>query len=265
VDITQALKDTENALRDHIAVVLSKQLGDGWVEHCGVTEDRLERWRQRKESESKRQEAGVVDERLIYYADFFDLRTVLKKHWTHFAETLGDWKTMEVYLIELERLRDPDAHRRELLPHQKHLILGIGGEIRTRLVRYRSKQDTLEDYFPRFESARDSLGNIWTPATPGVANTILTEQRLRPGDRVDYVVTATDPLGESLEFAITTGSAWQPKWVSDNSFSVRVEEKHIGKYFAVNLYTRSKRKHHALGEYDAKIEFSYTVLPPRAV
>ena len=265
MDITQELKDTENALRDHIAVVLSKQLGDGWVEQCGVSEDRLERWRQRKEFESKRQEAGVVDERLIYYADFFDLRTILKKHWTHFAESLGDWKTMEVYLTELERLRDPDAHRRELLPHQKHLILGIGGEIRTRLVRHRSKQDTLEDYFPRFESARDSLGNIWTPATPGIVNTILTEQILRPGDRIDYVVTATDPLGESLEFAIAIGPTWQPEWVSNNSFSVTVEEKHIGRYFGVSLFARSKRKHHASRDHDAKVEFSYTVLPPRVV
>ena len=31
---------------------------------------------------------------------------------------------MEVWLNELEALRDADAHRRELLPHQKHLALG---------------------------------------------------------------------------------------------------------------------------------------------
>ena len=34
------------------------------------------------------------------------------------------------------------------------------GEIRTRLIRYRSKLETSEDYFPKIESARDSLGNI---------------------------------------------------------------------------------------------------------
>lgn len=264
MDITQELRDSENALRDFISVVLAKNLGDSWVADCGVTEERLERWRQRKASESKRQEAGVVDERLIYYADFFDLRTILKKHWAYFAETLGDWKTMEVYLTELERLRDPDAHRRELLPHQKHLILGIGGEIRTRLVRYRSKQETLEDYFPRFESVRDSLGNIWTPASAALANTVMTNHVLRPGDRIDFVVTATDPLGERLEFAMALEMMWKANWVSENSFSIDIEDKHIGKYFTVSLLVRSTRKHHAMGGHDAKVDFLYNVLPPRA-
>ena len=70
---------------------------------------------------------------------------------------------MDVWLSELEKLRDPEARRRELLPHQKHLAIGISGEIRNRLIRYRSKQETSEDYYPRIESVRDSLGNIWTP------------------------------------------------------------------------------------------------------
>lgn len=145
MDVTQALKDAENSLRDFIASVLQNKLGDNWAEHCGVTPERITKWRERKETESKRQEAGVTDERLIYYADFYDLATMLKKHWTHFAPALGDQRTMDVWLSELEKLRDPDAHRRELLPHQKHLVLGISGEIRNRLVRFRSKQEMAED------------------------------------------------------------------------------------------------------------------------
>lgn len=263
MDISQELRDTENALRDFITAVLGQILGATWIEHCGVSEERLSRWRERKEIETKRQEAGVVDERLIYYADFYDLRTILKKHWQHFAEALGEWKTMEVYLTEMERLRDPDAHRRELLPHQKYLILGIGGEIRTRLVRQRSKQETLEDYFPRFESVRDSLGHIWTPASPGIASTIITEKLLRVGDKVDYVATATDPLGEDLEYALAVEGEWSPEWTRNNSFSLLIEEKHIGKYFGVSVLVRSQRKHHAAGEHDARVVFSYSVLPPR--
>src|SRR5215210_4649985 len=138
MDVTQALKDTENALRDFIALVLPATLGSDWVDKCGVSAERVAKWRERKRAEEKRQEAGVVEERLIYYADFYDLKTILRKHWAReFAAALGDWKTMEVWLSELEKLRDPDAHRRELLPHQQHLVLGIAGEIRTRLVRYR--------------------------------------------------------------------------------------------------------------------------------
>lgn len=170
---------------------------------------------------------------------------------------------MEVYLSELERLRDPDAHRRELLPHQKHLILGIGGEIRTRLVRFRSKQETTEDYFPRIESARDSLGSIWTPNAGHVAKTVFTRQVLRPGDRVDFTITATDPFGEDLEYAAETDQGANITWGPTNTFTITVGKEHIGKYFSVLLYIRSKREFHATKYHDDKVEFDYSVLPPR--
>src|SRR5690606_16955876 len=139
MDVTQALKDTENSLRDFISTCLSNRYGGEWIDKCGVSPERVKRWQERKGIEEKRQEAGAIEERLLYYADFYDLRTILKKNWgLEFSKVFGEWKTMEVWLTEMEKLRDPDAHRRELLPHQKHLILGISGEIRTRLIKYRS-------------------------------------------------------------------------------------------------------------------------------
>jgi hypothetical protein len=160
MDITQILKDTENSLRDFIGYILSKSFGADWEQKCGVSDDRLNKWRERKESEEKRQKAGACDERLIYYADFYDLKTILQKHWRLFSEALGEFKTVEVWLTVLEKLRDPDAHRRELLPHQKDLILGISGELRTRIARYRSSQETAEAYYPRIEFAADNLGSV---------------------------------------------------------------------------------------------------------
>lgn len=71
----------------------------------------------------------------------------------------------EVLFDELACYRDPDAHRRELLPHQQNLVLGIAGDIRSRLVRWRSRRERVDDCFPRIESARDSLGNLWIPSS----------------------------------------------------------------------------------------------------
>ncbi len=117
IDLTQALKDTENSLKDFIAAILEKEIGADWMEKCGVTAERLKQWQERKDIEEKRQSGGVVEPRLIYYADFYDIKTILKKNWDRFADAFGEWKTMEVFLAQLETLRDPDAHRRELLPH----------------------------------------------------------------------------------------------------------------------------------------------------
>jgi hypothetical protein len=195
-DVHQALKEAENSLRDFIASVLRKRFGSDWVDNCGVSPSRIEKWRERRVTEAKRQRTGMEEDRLLYYADFYDLRTILNKHWSgEFADALGGKrKTIEVFLEELEKLRDPHAHQRELLPHQKHLILGLSGELRNRLVRYRNKVETSEDYYPRWESVRDNLGNVWDPNSG--SNVCETQNRLRVGDRLEFSVSATDPMGE---------------------------------------------------------------------
>ena len=79
-DITQSLKDTENALRDFISEVLKAAHGEIWVLQCGLPQERIVKWRERKQVEEKRQTGGVVEERLIYYADFFDIQNIIKKN-----------------------------------------------------------------------------------------------------------------------------------------------------------------------------------------
>lgn len=261
MDVTQALKDTENLLRDFIVVVLQKSLGESWLDTCGVSGERISKWKERKTIEEKRQLSGVVEERLIYYADFYDLKTILKKHWSgEFSKALGEWKTMEVWLTELEKLRDPDAHRRELLPHQKNLILGISGEIRTRLIRYRSKQETSEDYYPRIESARDSLGNIYTFGNTAFIN---TKMCLHIGDVVEFVVTASDPLGANLQYCLRAGIQSEDNWQDSNVMALTIQKKNVRKDFTVSLLVRSPREYHAKGSWDDSVHFGYEVLPPR--
>ena len=265
MDVTQALRDTENALRDFITGVLTQSQGLDWLDNSGVSVDRIEKWKERQVVERKRQETGVVDERLIYYADFYDLKTILKKHWQgEFSEALGEWKTLEVFLTELEKYRDPDAHRRELLPHQKDLISGIAGEIRTRLIRYRNKKETKEDCFPRIESARDSLGNLWTAQNgpSSIVHIAVTKMKLRPGDVVDFVVTARDPEDLELEYGIQIGSD-DVKWQSNNNFSVTISQEMVAAHKIIRVFIKSPRPYHASGYFDDDVQFLYTILPPR--
>ncbi len=261
MDVSQTVKDTENLLRDFIAAVLESVFGRDWPAKCGVTAERVGKWEERRESEKARQEGGAVDPRLIYYADFYDIQTLLKKNWQKFAPALGDLKTMEVYLDELEKLRDPGAHGRELLPHQKQLACGIAGEIRTRLIRYRSKMETSSDCFPRIESAMDSLGSIWTPQGPSGQH-CFTEKILRPGDVIDFVLTASDPFGAELKHQMEVGRG-TTSWQAENVFTLHILKDHIGKFFEVGLRIRSPRDYHALGDFDDYVGFAYQVLPEK--
>ena len=262
VDISQVLRDAENALRDFIAFKLQKSVGDSWVEQCGLPEQRIEKWKERKEIEEKKQAAGVVEERLIYYADFYDLKTILKHRWSEdFSKVFGDWKEMEVWLNTLEDLRNPEAHRRELLPHQKHLAAGIAGEIRTRIVRYRSKDVSVDNYFARIESARDNHGNLFTAGDD--AWCVSRGTVLHPGDDLEFVITASDPYDQKLEYGL--GVRGSLRWQDTNEFALKVTADDIRRDFMVRLYIRSERDYHAhgSGEYrhDDSVLFFYTVLP----
>jgi hypothetical protein len=261
MDINQELFETENALREFINSQLSTKFGKDWVEKCGVSEDRIRIWQDRHVTEEKRQRSGSADPRLLYYSDLYDLRVILNKNWPLFTDALGEWRTFEVFLIELEKLRDPEAHRRTLMPHQRSLIIGISGEIRNRLIRYRSKQETGEDYYPRIESVSDNLGNVWTPST-GRGNHLYTDMKLRPGDILEFVVTARDPLDEPLEYKMDFGLG---RWQNSPEFRRVITERDVKSEFDIYFCVRSHRKYHSWDDIDHAVGFHYSVLPPREI
>jgi len=253
---TKALKEVENSLRDFISALMSEEKGDDWIESCSISPDRIIQWKERRETERKKQQFGTPENRLLYYSDFYDLSSIIAKNWNDkFIAALGDKATILLFLKILDDFRNPDAHRRELLPHQKHLIIGISGEIRNRIVLYRSKKETGEDYFPRIESVRDNLGNLCTPDEM-FADTKLI---LRPGDKLTFVVTATDPLGEALEYQCV--SVGPEPWQENNIIEIVIEDKHIAKKQTFYVSIRSKRNYHAKNFFDDVASFNYTILP----
>lgn len=256
MDITQSLKDTENSLRDFIQARLIQKLGDDWVQKCGVSSERINKWEERKQIELKRHFAGTVEERILYYSDFYDLKTILEKNWSSaFSEVFGKWKEVEVFLSVLEKYRDTDAHRRELLSYQKYLILGIGGEIRSKIVKFRSMKETGEDYFPRFESVRDNYGSAWVT---GEGGGIHSNIELKPGDDLEFIVAAFDPDGLPLEYKIKGYTEWQ----SETSIQYKVQYKDIGFSKPFLILLRSSRDYHAYeAGYDHAIDFYYTIVP----
>lgn len=221
-----------------------------------MTDERRARWFTRKESESKRQKGTPIEPRLLYYADFYDLWEILKKNWDCFGPVFGEMRTIEVWMQELERLRDPNAHSRDLLSFQRHLALGISGDIRARIVRYHNKMENADDYFPRIESVRDSAGNTW-PSPSQINN----HQTLRVGDELQIVITATDPMGEILEY----GYYWHPFggeiWFESNAFTIQITEQLVGKLKELHLRVRSKRANHAYHSCDDFKHFHYDILP----
>ncbi|MFN2507850.1 MAG: Swt1 family HEPN domain-containing protein [Chthoniobacterales bacterium] len=254
----QALRDVENALRDFIANVLHNKFGGTWEKQLAEP-GKLEKWAQRREEERKRMRGAAIEERLLYYSDFYDLSKIIRSHWQHLEDALLNLKEVEFWLGELQKYRNAEAHRRELFSFQKHLIVGISGELRGRIVRFRSRSEDVESYFPRFESVRNSLGHSWIA---GQAPIVTTDATLRVGDALEFATTATDPEGESLEY----GFVFHPgiaTWGLENVFEIPITDAEIGRRKELVVMVKSPRSYHARGHFDDSVIFVYAVLPRR--
>lgn len=253
MDINLELKNTENALRDFIASILEKRYGTDWITTLGVTPDRIATWKERMVTDKLSD-----DERIIYYSDFYDLRTIIHKQWDPiFKEIFIDKKATEVYLALLEKFRNTESHRREILPYQTDLVSGICGEIRTRIIKYRSKQETGKDCFARFEFAQDNLGSSWKIGDHEIETGLI----LKPGDVLEFVVTASDPEGKKLYYQILFRTGWQ----ENNKFNLKITEEDIAERMTFMILVKSERNYYAnpIYKYDHAISFVYSVLPKK--
>jgi hypothetical protein len=260
IDAETELKLLENSMRDFIQLVLERKYGPQWLNSLKVSGDRKKRWQERKDSETKRLPGKALDDRLLYYSDFYDIQSIVTKHWDDgFSDALKDKKLVEVYLEQMEKLRDPNAHRRELTTQQKCLIVGISGELRIRIMQYRGKGENVEAYFPKIEAIKDNLGNIYPPQAGG--NGVITQQVLRVGDTLEFQITSTDPNDGKLEYSL--GTNWGvDNWSEDSTKTLTLTDEYIGKNCDLIIKIRSDKPYHALdGGYDDIVWYRYTVLP----
>jgi hypothetical protein len=261
IDAEAELKLLENSMRDAIRLVLERKFGSNWEVHLKVTENRIAQWKARLEAEEKRLAGRALDSRLLYYSDFYDLKEIVKKHWDDgFKDVFSDLRMVEVFMEQMEKLRDPNAHRRELSSHQKCLIVGVSGELRIRIMQFRGKGENVDDYFPVIESARDNLGNSYPLSHSG--NVVVAQQVLRVGDTIEFYVTSTDPNGGALEYTFTRNGGGPDEWSKLNYKSITLTEAAISKACDFGIKIRSDKGYTALpAGYDDIVWFRYTVLP----
>lgn len=250
----QALQDVENVLRDFISASLEKKFGISWFDKCGLPVDRISKWKEKLEVEKKKRRYSSCDPRLIYYSDFYDLDNILKKNWDLFSAAFGERKEVEVFLKILEDYRNANAHGRELLTYQKHLAVGVTGEIRNRITKFRSMQETGESYFPRIESIHDNYGNSWKVGDMSVRTGLI----LREGDLLEFVVSANDPQDGQIQYAINSR-----EWKSENHLQMVLTKSDIRHELSVGVFIRSERDYHASDGYDDGVLFKYQVLPKK--
>lgn len=128
------------------------------------------------------------------------------------------------------------------------------------IVRYRSRQETARDIYPRLESVRDNFGNIWTPAEQ--FRTLPTETILQPGDVLEVRATAAAPEGRACEF-LYEALGRRGSWSRDSGFRIEIGEGDIRENFEVDVSLKGALPYHALGDFDDWVKVRYAVRPRR--
>ena len=245
------INEYENSLRTIIILVL----GDKDDASFGVTSERIDSWKEKRETEKRTQRNIQIESRLIYYSDFFDLHTIVHKNWEKFKPILIDKKRFEAFHSEIEKYRNNIAHGREILVFQENILNGIIGDLKNQIILYHSKNLDPDDFFLKILKASDSLGNKWESSQ--IMQSILTGSILRVGDKIDFFVDAFDPKGRELEYSVLYIDDWFISQGS-NRITVNIVPKMISKNCRIQIQVSTKNSGYQNSE---SVSFFYTVIP----
>jgi hypothetical protein len=187
-----------------------------------ISEERIIKWKEKREIEIKKNKGLSFENRILYYSDFYDLKTIINKNWNLFLPILNNKKRFEIFYKELENYRNTKAHGRNLTRSQNLLLEGILIDLKNSITIYHNKNEMKEDFFIRIVKMNDNLGNIWDPNLKG------KKPFLRVGDNYELIVEANDPKDRVISYRIFTLGLGLNINQESNRFNIKLENKLVG-------------------------------------
>lgn len=223
------VNEYENTLRR----LIIQTIGDKDDSPYRVIDDRILKWKEKREIESKKNNGVLLEDRLIYYSDFYDLKTIISKNWELFLPILNDKKRFEVFFQEIENYRNSIAHGRNINFSQESLLKGILSDLKNSITIYHNKNEMKDDYFVEIIRISDNLGNIWD------SNSRPQQPILRVGDQYELVVEANDPLSRKIEYELSNKFSDFQIIQDSNRFTFTIENRFVNKssWFMIKVCT----------------------------
>ena len=225
------INEYENTLRRLIINIIGSEDSSIYK----VPLERVEKWKEKREIEIKKNKGVVYEKRLLYYSDFYDLKTIVDKNWVLFLPILHNKKRFEAFYCELENYRNTIAHGRNLTSSQECLLKGILSDLKNLITIYHNKNEMKDDYFIRILKINDNLGNIWEKSVFG------PKPILRVGDDYELLIEANDPKEREIEYVVSTLSLSLPKLdlkQKTNRFTFKIEKWMVSQNF--KIYIKAK-------------------------
>lgn len=118
----------ENSARSLVESTLSRELGDAWWDEAANT-GMKRKVESRKEKEQRDRWITPRGNSELYYLDFGELLTLIRKYESAFARSVGNIEFVQLRFSEMERLRNIVAHNGYLDPE--------GDEFKTAILHFR--------------------------------------------------------------------------------------------------------------------------------
>lgn len=245
------IQQYENALRDIISLIL----GDADNTDFKVPPERLEKWKSVRDKEKKQNKGILVENRILYYSDLFDLGTIISQNWDKFEVVFKEKDRFLAHFNEIKILRNTIMHGRDLLPYQEHFILFAVGDLKTKIINYHNRNMNIDDYFIRILRVSDNMNHIWINPNPREGG-FDTGSILRVGDRLEFVVDAYDPKGREIEYKLSCGKLRLKN--NNGKFVVDISDDMISPLIHLDIEVSTKEM-----QYENVTRFTafYTVLP----
>jgi hypothetical protein len=240
------INEYENLLRTIILEFLDED-----VAKYKVSEDRISKWVEKKDAETKKNKGISLEKRLIYYSDFYDLKNIILKNWEIFLPVFLNKKRFETFFDEIENFRNTVMHGRTLTKSQNLILEGILLDTKNLKTIYHNKNEMKDDFFIRIDRITDNLGNMWNdkefPDYP----------MLRVGDEYEILVEATDPKGREIEYEIYSSGALN-MIQKENRFNFTIEQNMVDKHRSILISAKTPNADY---KNVALFSISITVLP----
>ena len=243
------IQEYENLLR----TIISNVLGSADETDFKVTAERIDKWKDKREIEKKKFDGILTETRILYYSDFYDLNVIISKNREIFKAIFDDKKRFEIFFNEIEAYRNTIAHGRQLLPYQQHILEGIVGDLKTKLVLHHNKNVNTDDYFIKLLKISDNLGNVWDSNSLRMG--LMTETTLRVGDSIELLIEAYDPKERDIMFEVKCGDTILTG--QTNSFSFPVNKSMIGKLSIIRIKVSTEAEYNN----EEGVTFVYSILP----
>ncbi|SHG07742.1 hypothetical protein SAMN05444274_1382 [Mariniphaga anaerophila] len=237
----------ENTLR----LLIITKLGDDDNAPYKVSDERISKWIEKREIELKKYKGILTENRIIYYSDFYDLKTIIFKNWEIFLPILKNKKRFEIFHNEIENFRNSVAHGRNLTLSQEYLLKGITSDLKNQITIYHNKNEMKDDFFIEIIRVTDNLGNTWNRSMPKPIPI------LRAGDNYELTIEANDPKDRKILYRLDSHLKIDMTQES-NRFNFEITIDMVGKNVYILVMAETPESEY---KNEDCMEINFTILP----